>query len=118
VKVSSASLQRQIAHSVPSPKLKHSAGVLFVVRSLWSEPRSKKAMAKAELKGRKWQSQSKGEQAIINSTSLPGRFMRDGEKRFPWRKDKEADYAILYFIVLPEKDLRALFSALIFCVKH
>jgi len=44
--------------------------------------------------------------------------MRDGEKRFPWRKDKEADYAILYFIVLPEKDLRALFSALIFCVKH
>lgn len=44
--------------------------------------------------------------------------MREGEQRFPWRKDKEADYDILYFIVLPEMELRALFSALIYCVKH
>lgn len=44
--------------------------------------------------------------------------MKEGEQSFPWRKDKEADYYILYFILLPEKELRALFSALIFCVKE
>lgn len=82
-----------------------------------TEPQSKKAMEKRELNGSKWQSQSNGEQEIINATSLPGRFMKEGEQRFPWRKDKEADYDILYFIVLPEKEPRALFSTLIFCVK-
>lgn len=71
-------------------------------------------MAKKELNGSKWQSQSNREQEIINRTSLPGRFMREGEQSFPWRKDKEADYDILYFIVLPE----GIVSALIFCVKH
>lgn len=44
--------------------------------------------------------------------------MREGEQSFPWRKDKEADYVILDFIVLSEKEPRAFFSALIFCVKH
>lgn len=80
--------------------------------------RAKRSKQKNRLNGSKWQSQSNREQEIIRSTSLPGRFMREGEQIFPWRKDKEADYDILYFIVLPEMELRALFSALIYCVKH
>lgn len=80
--------------------------------------RAKRSKQKNRLNGSKWLSHSNREQKIISSTSLPGRFMREGEQRFPWRKDKEADYDILYFIVLPEMELRALFSALIYCVKH
>lgn len=40
------------------------------------------------------------------------------EESFPWRKDKELHYDIFDLIVLPEKELRALFSALVSCVKH
>lgn len=91
----------------------------MVVGNLGTEPQSEKVKAKNKrLNGSKWQSQSNREQEIISHTRLLGRFMREGEQRFPWRKDKEADYDILYFIVLPETELRALFSALIYCVKH
>lgn len=118
MKVSSTS---ETSHSVPTPNPKCADVCLLVVGTLGAEPQSKKVKAKKtkpKLNGNKWQSQSNREQGIISSTSLLGRFMREGEQRFPWRKDKEADYDILYFIVLPEMELRALFSALIYCVKH
>lgn len=119
MKVSSTGLQKETAHSVPSPNPKCSGGFLLVVGNLGIEPQSEKVKAKKKrLNGSKWQSQSNREQEIISHTRLLGRFMREGEQRFPWRKDKEADYDILYFIVLPEMELRALFSALIYCVKH
>lgn len=54
-----------------------------VVGSLGTKLQGKKAMAKKELNGSKWQSQSNGEQEIIISTSLPGRFMREEEQSFP-----------------------------------
>lgn len=106
VKNSSTSVQKEFAHSVLSPKSQHSAGVLLVVVSL-----GKKAVAKKVLNGRKRQSQSSGEQEIVSSTRLLGRFMKKGEQSFPWKKDREADYDTLYFIVFPEKEPRALFSA-------